>query len=100
MVGKGSKVAVISNAVDFIPIESREHYARTIFDPIAYFRTHGLHATDLDLRHFFGKPAGLEDALAKTRLVWAVGGNAFLLMRAMRQSGLDEILRCRVARES
>ena len=100
MVEQGSKIAVISNAVDFIPAESRQRYARTVFDPVAYFRTQGLHATDLDLRHFFGKAADLDVALAQTRLVWAVGGNAFLLMRAMRQSGLDEILRHRVARES
>lgn len=100
MVGLGSKVAVVSNAVDFIPIESRQHYARTIFDPVAHFRMHGLRSTDLDLRRFFGRAADLEEALADTRLVWAVGGNAFLLRRAMRQSGLDEILRRRVARES
>jgi len=94
--GAGARAAVIANAVDLIPIEDRLAYARTGFDPVGRFRTHGLDADELDLRAFFGKPAALAAALADVRLVWANGGNAFLLRRAMRQSGLDEILKRRV----
>src|SRR5687768_9193967 len=91
MAGRGARVAVISNAVDFVPAEAREAYARTVFDPVAAFREAGLDAHDLDLRAFFGRHADLAQELASVRLVWAVGGNAFLLRRAMRQSGFDVV---------
>lgn len=91
MAGPGARVGVISNAVDFIPPADREAYARKVFDPIADFRGHGLDAYDLDLRAYFREPKALLAELERTRLVWAVGGNAFLLRRAMRQSGFDAI---------
>lgn len=91
MAGAGARVGVISNAVDFIPAADREAYARKVFDPIADFRDHGLDAYDLDLRAFFRRPAALLAELERTQMVWAVGGNAFLLRRAMRQSGFDAI---------
>lgn len=91
MAGAGARVGVISNAVDFIPAGDREAYARKVFDPIADFRDHGLDAYDLDLRAFFRRPAALLAELERTQMVWAVGGNAFLLRRAMRQSGFDAI---------
>ncbi|MBL8555996.1 MAG: hypothetical protein JNL41_17095, partial [Phenylobacterium sp.] len=87
MAGSGARVGVISNAVDFIPAADRAAYARQVFDPIADFGDRGLDAYDLDLRAYFGRPRDLLAELERTRLVWAVGGNAFLLRRAMRQSG-------------
>lgn len=93
----GAPVAVVSNAVDFIAPEDRLAYARNVFDPVEHFKAHGLAARDLDLRGYFGRPDALKPALADVRLVWANGGNAFLLRRAMRQSGLDDLLRARVA---
>jgi dipeptidase E len=90
-------VAVVSNAVDFIPVADRLAYARNIFDPVEHFRTHGLAAIDLDLRAYFGRVDALRSALDDVRLVWAIGGNAFLLRRAMAQSGLDQILKDRIA---
>jgi dipeptidase E len=92
----GAAVAVVSNAVDFIPREDRLAYARDVFDPLDHFRSWGFAAHDLDLREHFGRSRELEEALAKVHLVWANGGNAFLLRRAMMQSGLDCILRERV----
>ena len=44
---------------------------------------------ELDLRHYFESPQGLAPALAGRGLIWIIGGNAFLLRRAMRQSGFD-----------
>lgn len=92
----GALVAVISNAVDFIPEADRLAYARNVFDPVECFRSHGFAASNLDLRAYFGRPDGLHSVLKDVRLVWANGGNAFLLRRAMMQSGLDHILRDRV----
>lgn len=91
MAGRGARAAVISNAVDFIPNGERDAYARNVFDPVAYFRDLGLDAFDLDLRAYFGRPRALLAELERTRLVWVTGGNAFLLRRAMRQSGFDAL---------
>lgn len=92
MAGPGARVAVVSNALDAIPQESRDAYARTVFDPVAHFRDCGLEAEDLDLRRYFRRAKALAEALVQVDLVWAVGGNAFLLRRAMRQSGFDAIV--------
>ncbi|HUO90179.1 MAG TPA: Type 1 glutamine amidotransferase-like domain-containing protein [Rhizomicrobium sp.] len=92
MVGKGARAGVISNAVDAIPKADRETYRRTVHDPAAELRAHGLDVTDLDLRDHFGRPDTLEEALGKLDLVWVVGGNTFLLRRAMRQSGFDRLI--------
>ena len=90
MAGQGARVGVISNALDTIPQAAREAYARNVHDPLADLRAHGLIASDLDLRSFFGQPERLDAALGELDAVWAVGGNAFLLRRAMRQSGFDD----------
>jgi dipeptidase E len=91
MAGPGARVGVISNAVDFIPQADRDAYARKVHDPVAELRAEGLDAYDLDLRAYFRRPEALLAELELTRMVWAVGGNAFLLRRAMRQSGFDAI---------
>lgn len=91
MAGPGAQVGVISNAVDFIPQDDRDAYARQVHDPVAEFKVQGLDAYDLDLRAYFRRPEALLAELERTRMVWAVGGNAFLLRRAMRQSGFDAI---------
>lgn len=91
MAGPGARVGVISNAVDFIAPGDREAYRRKVHDPVADFVAQGLDAYDLDLRTYFRRPRALLEELERTRLVWAVGGNAFLLRRAMRQSGFDAL---------
>ena len=100
LVPAGARVAVVSNALDLIPDESRRSYARNVHDPLAELAQMGLSPFDLDLRRWFGDAAGLERELAEVQMVWAVGGNAFLLRRAMAQSGLDAILRRRLAEDS
>lgn len=87
----GAKVAVVSNAVDLIPIEDRLSYSRNVHDPLAVFQEAGFEAADLDLRRYFGAPGELEAALTGVGLVWAVGGNSFLLRKAMRLSGFDNV---------
>jgi dipeptidase E len=92
----GIGVAVISNATDFIPDADRVAYARNVFNPVEVFRTRGFEAREFDLRTYFDCPELLRSALKGVQLVWANGGNAFLLRRAMMQSGLDRILKDRV----
>ncbi|WP_416065373.1 Type 1 glutamine amidotransferase-like domain-containing protein [Rhizobium sp. ZK1] len=88
----GRRAAVIQNALDFIPTKARRAYEANIYDPKAELADWGIQAEELDLRQYFGRPNTLRKALAGFDLVWAVGGNAFLLRRAMRQSGFDRII--------
>ena len=91
LAGQGSRGAVIANATDFIPDADRRAYAQRVHDPIALLAAQGLPAHDLDLRRYFGRPDALAADLAGVGLVWVNGGNAFLLMRAMRASGFDQL---------
>lgn len=91
LAGQGARVGVVSNALDLIPQPNRETYARTVHDPVAELNAAGLRATALDLRDYFGAPEKLEPVLSVLDMVWVTGGNAFLLRRAMRQSGFDRI---------
>ncbi len=100
LAGPKARVAVIPNAADFIPGVARALYLQHVLNPIERFRKYGLQANELDLRHYFGRPAKLEAALADIGVVWASGGNTFLLRRAMRQSGFDTLLRRRLAEDS
>jgi dipeptidase E len=52
----------------------------------------GLQPEELDLRNFFGKPQELKAAIANFGYFWVRGGNVFLLRRAYKQSGFDELL--------
>ncbi|MCJ9671398.1 MULTISPECIES: Type 1 glutamine amidotransferase-like domain-containing protein [unclassified Neorhizobium] len=88
----GKRIAVISNALDFIPAEARRRYETTVYSPIEEFAGLGFTAEPLDLRDYFGKPETLAQRLRPFDLVWALGGNAFLLRRAMRQSGFDGVI--------
>jgi dipeptidase E len=91
LAGQGARVGVIANAADLLPDAARENYARNVHDPIAELREHGLDAADLDLRQYFAAPDRLAQTLAALDMVWVTGGNAFLLRRALRQSGFDRI---------
>jgi dipeptidase E len=88
--GQGAKTAVIHNALDYIDPETRARHDG--FSATGFLRDWGLDAIDLDLRNFFGTTQNLAAVLADVRLIWAVGGNSFLLRRAMRQSGLDALI--------
>lgn len=90
--GRG-RVAIIGNALDFIPDEARRKYEADVYDPRAEFVALGMQAQNLDLRLYFGNPQGLRNALGGIDLVWVLGGNAFLLMRALRASGFPQVIR-------
>lgn len=90
--GTGARMAVVTNALDAIPLEAQLDYARTTFDPIAYFSDNGFDPSFVDLRRYFGRPDDLHKLLCRYRIIWALGGNTFLLRRAMRDSGFDVML--------
>lgn len=51
----------------------------------------GFRAEELDLRAYFGREQELGDRLTGLDLVWAVGGNSFVLARAMEASGFRRL---------
>ncbi len=52
----------------------------------------GFECEELDLRSYFDDPEGLSDRLSHLQFLWVVGGNSFVLARAMTQSRLQEAL--------
>jgi len=92
LLGNGKRAAIVENALDGFSVEARAAHAREVYDPAAELATLGIAGTRLDLRAYFGRPAALRDTLAGFDLVWAVGGNAFVLRRAMQASGFDDVI--------
>jgi dipeptidase E len=46
---------------------------------------------ELDLRKYFNNPEGLQKFLSKKSMVWVRGGSAFILNRAMIESGFSSV---------
>jgi dipeptidase E len=89
----GKRVAVIANGYDASAPLGRNHYRAEVYDPVAEFQSLGLQAEELDLRAYFGDSARLRQRLSAFDLVWVMGGNSFVLRRAMRSSGFDTVIR-------
>ena len=90
LVGGRRHAAVIANALDFS--DDVERRAVSVQREIDTLRAIDVPAEELDLRQFFGRPAELEGVLRGVALVRVIGGNTFVLRRALRQSGLDSVL--------
>jgi len=86
------RAAIVENALDYITPELRAHHRQHVYDPAADFARLGIAAEFLDLRAYFDAPEALGDRLAQFDLVWVMGGNSFVLRRAMRQSGFDRVI--------
>lgn len=89
----GPRVAVIANGYDGSANRMGERYRSEAYDPIAEFRSIGLMAEELDLRAHFGDAESLRQRLSRFDLAWVMGGNSFILRRAMKQSGFDAVIR-------
>ena len=88
------RVAVVANALDVYSNEARRSHRATVYDPNAELETLGFEVADLDLRAYFAKPGPLAERLAAVDFVWVLGGESFVLRRAMALSGFDtEIVR-------
>ncbi|MEO6395201.1 MAG: Type 1 glutamine amidotransferase-like domain-containing protein [Devosia sp.] len=90
------RVAIIANGYDGASAAARDIYRTEIYDPIAEFKDLGLEPQTLDLRAHFDDPASLRLRLADYDLVWVMGGNSFVLRRAMKRSGFDRVIRERL----
>lgn len=81
----GRDAGIIVNALDNFPRARKEWLAYQS----ETLQGLGFVPEELDLRKYFADPQRLAAVLAGKQLLWVNGGNAFLLRRAMRQSGFD-----------
>lgn len=86
------KVAFISNAKDYKTQAERNISMRENFD---FWQSLRIEPSEVDLKPYFHK-TGAEKLLDGFDFVWLAGGNAFLLRRALKYSGLDKYLIGRV----
>ncbi|MDO8497600.1 MAG: Type 1 glutamine amidotransferase-like domain-containing protein [bacterium] len=91
MIGANKKAAVILNAMDFIqdPVKREESMRQELDD----LKNLDLQPEELDLRTYFGKADELRLKLKEYGLVWVRGGNCFVLLRAMEESGFNKIIK-------
>ncbi len=84
------RVAYISNALDFTQnIEKRLKHEEI---DINLLKDNGFFVEKLDLRDYFGKEADLKTKMNEYDMLWIWWGNCFVLRKAMKLSGLDNIL--------
>ncbi len=86
-----AKVAVIMNAAD-LSVEYQLYTDKVI----SSLSNIGLDAYEFDLRKYFNSESVLQNDLAAYGAVWVAGGNSFVLLRAMYQSGFTEVAKQRV----
>lgn len=89
LLGKGRRTALINNAQDFLSSPDRSSRRDEEIDRL---KSIGLDPVEIDLRLYFDNSKGLKEKLADFDLVWVRGGNAFVLRRAFKQSGADEVI--------
>lgn len=88
--GENKQVALITNALDFATdLERKKKSIQADIDDLSEI---GLQPEEFDLREYFGDSNNLRKDLDTFSAVFLRGGNAFVLRRAMRQSGLDQII--------
>jgi dipeptidase E len=92
------RVGIITNAQDVYP--DPEVRQEKVQETIAELRTTGLRGEELDLRNYFGKQDALAERVNRYGGVWVRGGNCFVLRKAMRYSGFDELIKTLLASDS
>lgn len=100
LVGKNRKTLLITNARDYKESQAR---AERVAEKIQILRQAGFQVQELDLREYFSKdPIELKAFVDEYNpgLVYSMGGNVFLLGTALKVSGMDDILRQRLAEDS
>jgi dipeptidase E len=76
------RAGIVLNALDQHGHARARDYARER----RTLETFGYSCEELDLRDYFSSPKELPQRIADVDLVWALGGNAFVLARAMTQA--------------
>ena len=90
MVQENKRAAVIFNALDFsCDLERKRSTINRELNDLAELY---LEPEEFDLRPYFGNPELLREQISHFGLIWVIGGNTFVLRRAMSQSGFDRFL--------
>lgn len=89
LLGEGRRTALINNAQDFLSPAERSSKRDEEVDRL---KSIGLDPIEVDLRSYFDNPEGLKEKLAGFDLIWVRGGNCFVLRRAFKQSGADQVI--------
>lgn len=97
LAGTGGRAVVVANAADAWPAQARAWAVRSEVDTLGAL---GYSCAELDLRRHVGDPAGVRAALAGAALVWARGGNTFVLRAQLARSGADTVLRGLLAEDA
>lgn len=97
MLRPNARVAVIANAID-----SSDQARRTagVEYEVGELRKLALGATELDLRHYFGRYDELAKQLTRYELLWVCGGNVFMLRHALAESRADGLIKELLARDA
>jgi len=82
-----ARAGIVFNACDLWADSRLANWSREADDLASL----GYTVEELDLRAYFGRPPQLLDRLSDLDLVWVVGGNSFVLARAMTASGFDQV---------
>ena len=97
MIPDNRRTAYIPNALDFSADVQRRSESND--KDMNELKSVGLEPELFDLRRYFGKEDELASALKDFGVVWVRGGNAFVLMQAMKMSGFDTFLKTSNDRE-
>lgn len=85
-----AKVAVIDNSRDYsTDLERKTKSLQGEMDAMIKL---GFVPEHLDLREYFDKSEALIEKLSHFDALWVVGGNSFLLRKAMEQSGFTKVI--------
>lgn len=87
--GAGARAAVIANACDEQEPKVRAASVQREVDALTGL---GFRPEELDLRAYFDREDAIARDLSRFDVLWARGGNVFVLRRAFRQSGLERAL--------
>lgn len=90
MVGDNKHIGVVINSRDGF---DDQEILKGIEAELRSLKDLGLQPEILDLKLYFGKKDKLNTLLSKLGMVYVVGGNTFILRKAMNYSGFDELIK-------
>ena len=96
LAGTYRHAAIIMNALDNFP----DQRALWLDGQTRALNNLGFRVTELDLRLHFQRSGDLRSVVDGINAVWVNGGNAFILRRAMKQSGFDLLIKDALARDA
>lgn len=91
LIPSNRKTAYISNALDFS--DDSERRIQSEQSDIDQLSEVGFDVEKFDLRDYFSQSDKLKNDIEKYGIIWARGGNIFVLRQAMKLSGFDKVLK-------